>query len=323
VTADLDPLLAGAAGTRVDWEHVPLAVRRSIEDHLGLGVVAAQSQQRGFSPALAARLRLSDGSSVFAKAIGPDDQTGAPGGQGFYRREAEVSSQLPGTVPRPALMDNWEVGGWVVLVFENIEGANPVLPWQRSQLDRVLAAMEATARALTPSPLPAPLASTPGGTTHWRDLMAEPDRLGWLTGHVPWVGEHVQQLAELEASSDEAYAGGTLLHFDVRADNILLTDGDVYLVDWPHVRIGAPWVDLVYFLPSVAMQGGPSPQELFWRHPLSEEAATEDVVRVLAAFAGFMLDGATRPPPPGLPGLRRFQLAQGLEALRWLRLLPA
>jgi hypothetical protein len=297
-------------------------VRRSIEDHLGRGVVTAQSQERGFSPALAARLRLCDNSSVFAKAIGPDDQTGAPGGQGFYRREAEVSSQLPSTVPRPALMDNWETGGWVVLLFENIEGTNPVLPWQPRQLDRVLEAMETTAKALTPSPLVAPVASTPGGTTHWRGLMAEPDWFGRLTDQLPWLGEHVQLLAELEASSDEACAGVTLLHFDVRADNILLTDSDVYLVDWPHVRIGAPWVDLVYFLPSVAMQGGPSPQELFWRHPFSEDAATEDVARVLAGFAGFMLDGATRPPPPGLPGLRRFQLAQGVEAVKWLQFLP-
>lgn len=305
------------------WERVPLAVRRSIEDHLGLGVVATQSQAGGFSPALAARLRLCDGTSVFAKAIGPDDQSGAPGGQGYYRREAEVSSQLPSTVPTPALLDHWETGGWVVLLFENIEGTNPVLPWEPRQLDRVLAAMEATAKALTPSPLAAPAAATPGGTTHWRDLLAEPDRFGRLTDQVPWVAQHVELLARLEASSAQAYAGETLLHFDVRADNILLTDNDVYLVDWPHVRIGSPWVDLVYFLPSVAMQGGPAPQELFWRHPLSEEAAGEDVARVLAGIAGFMLDEATRPPPPGLPGLRRFQLAQGLEAVRWLQLLPA
>jgi hypothetical protein len=260
MTAGLDPLLAGAAGTRVAWQDVPATVRRSIEDHLGLGVLTAQSQERGFSPALAGRLRLCDGSSIFVKAIGPDDQTGAPGGQRSYRREAEVSSQLPATVPMPALMDNWDIAGWVVLLFENIEGTNPVLPWQQRQLDRVLEVLETTARTLTPSPLAAPVASTPGGPTHWRDLMAEPDRFGRLTDQLPWLGEHVQLLANLEASSDEAYAGETLLHFDVRADNIILTDNDVYLVDWPHVRTGAPWVDLVYFLPSVAMQGGPPPK---------------------------------------------------------------
>ena len=37
------------------------------------------------------------------------------------------------------------------------------------------------------------------------------------------------------------------------------------VVDWPHARIGAAWVDLLWFAPSVAMQGGPAPNELLRR----------------------------------------------------------
>jgi hypothetical protein len=40
---------------------------------------------------------------------------------------------------------------------------------------------------------------------------------------------------------------------------------------------------------------------------------------VLAALAGFFIHGATEDPPPGLPTLRRFQLVQGVEAVKWLR----
>jgi len=50
---------------------------------------------------------------------------------------------------------------------------------------------------------------------------------------------------------------------------MLLTDDRVYLVDWPHAKIGARWLDLVWFLPSVAMQGEPPPERLFSTHPLS------------------------------------------------------
>jgi len=126
-------------------------------------------------------------------------------------------------------------------------------------------------------------------------------------------------LAELESRCEAASRGDTLVHADIRADNILLTDDRVYLVDWPHARIGAAWLDLVWFLPSVAMQGGPEPDELFWSHPLAAGADRGDVLAVLAEFAGFMIEGATQPPPPGLPALRGFQLAQGRPAIRWLK----
>ena len=66
------------------------------------------------------------------------------------------------------------------------------------------------------------------------------------------------------------------------------------------------------------MQGGPGPQELFWCHPVAQDVAQLAVARALSGFAGFMLDGATRPVPPALPGLRRSQLAQGLAAVNWL-----
>jgi Phosphotransferase enzyme family len=323
VTNDLDPLLAGVAGTRVAWERVPAGVRLSVEDYLGSRVEGARSQEHGFSPAVAARLRLADGRRVFVKAIGPDHETGAPGGQESYRREAAVTSQLPKAVPCPALLRSWEAEDWVVLLFEAIDGHNPYMPWRRDQLDRVLAALEDVARAVTPSPVAVPLASNPGGSHHWREVAADPARLEQLKGWVPWLGGYLHLLAELEISSDQACAGDTLLHFDLRADNIVLTSSNVYIVDWAHARVGAPWVDLVYFLPSVAMQGGPSPQDLFWDHPSSEAAARADVMRVLAGFAGFLLEGATQPPPPGLPGLRRFQLAQGVEAARWFRHLAA
>ena len=45
----------------------------------------------------------------------------------------------------------------------------------------------------------------------------------------------------------------------------------------------------------------------------------QDVSSVLAGLAGFMIHGATQPAPPGIPNLRSFQLAQGQQAVRWLR----
>jgi hypothetical protein len=303
----------------VTWSRVPAAVRASIEDHLGSPVASAHSQQAGFSPALATRLVLTDERRAFVKAIGPDAPSGASGGQDFYRREARIARALPPNVAAPALLDSWEADGWVILSFEDIEGTNPALPWQYDQLARVLEALTATAAALTPSPVEAPAAATPGGSDHWRQLAAHPRPVALTPGLERWVRENLDLLVELEESSEAAATGDTLVHFDLRADNIVLTRRDVFFVDWPHARVGAPWLDLAYFLPSVAMQGGPPPDDVFWRHPLARDAQTHDVSSVLAGLAGFMLHGASQPPPPGIPTLRKFQLAQGQQAVRWLR----
>lgn len=220
---------------------------------------------------------LTDERRVFVKAIGPDAVSGAPGGQDSYRREARIAAALPPNVAAPALIDTWEAEGWVILSFEDIEGPNPALPWRYDQLARVLEALTATAGALTPSPVDAPAAATPGGSDHWRQLASEPRSVALLPGLEPWVQENLDLLVELEASSEAAAAGGTLVHFDLRADNIVLTRRDVFFVDWPHARVGAPWLDLAYFLPSVAMQGGPPPDEVFWGHPLARDAQHHDV----------------------------------------------
>jgi hypothetical protein len=67
------------------------------------------------------------------------------------------------------------------------------------------------------------------------------------------------------------------------------------------------------------MQGGGDPQELFWDHPLAHGVDPRAVCTVLASLTGFFVYGATQKPPPGLPTLRKFQLAQGVASLAWLR----
>ena len=42
---------------------------------------------------------------------------------------------------------------------------------------------------------------------------------------------------------EAATAGSTLLHNDVRADNVLITADKVVFVDWPAACTGAPWFE--------------------------------------------------------------------------------
>jgi aminoglycoside phosphotransferase (APT) family kinase protein len=314
-----DSTLAAVTDTRLKWQQVPPELRRSIELHLGAPVERSESQRRGFSPALASRLTLRTGERAFVKAIAPDAESGAPGGQDLYRQEARVAALLPDGVPAPRLRASWEEGGWVVLIFEDVDGRHPALPWDRRELQTVLDGLSALSHRLTPSPVPAAPAGVPGGRDWWGELAREDSRLERLPGLDPWIRAHTDLLAATSEASGSPFAGHTLLHTDIRADNILFAKDRVVFVDWPHARVGAPWVDLVFFLPSVAMQGGPDPEVLFWRHPTASGADRVSVLSVLAGLAGFLIYGATEDPPPGLPALRRFQLAQGIEAVNWLR----
>lgn len=306
-----------AAGVRLRWSDVPGRVREAVEARLGGRVVAAASSPGGFSPGVAARLRTSDGRRVFVKAAGPEPNPDTPI---MHRREAEIVGALPPDVPVPRLLWSHDEGedGWIVLTFEDVEGRNPVEPWRPGELDRVLDALTALADLLTPSPLPRAKVGSAGEWSvvngrHWRKLAEE--RPARLDG---WSFRHLDRLAELEAAAPDAVSGDTLLHLDVRADNMILTPDRAVLVDWPHARAGAPWVDVAFFAPSVAMQGGPPPEELLSRYPHARHADADAITAVITAIAGFFVREGLQPAPPGLPTLRAFQAAQGEAARSWL-----
>ncbi|KAB2337990.1 hypothetical protein [Actinomadura rudentiformis] len=80
----------------------------------------------------------------------------------------------------------------------------------------------------------------------------------------------------------------------------------------------APWFDLLGMLPSVRLQGGPPPEQVFDAHPAAGRAGDAAVTAVLAAFAGYFVWFGRQPAPSGLPTQRAFQRAQGEIALMWL-----
>lgn len=240
----------------------------------------------------------------------------------MHRREAQVAASLPATVPTPRFLFVHDDGEWVALAFEDVDGRAPAMPWRKADLSLVLAAIARMAVGLTPSPIPlASMAETHANTFRgWQRLAAavtaaEDDGSGLDS----WTREHLEQLGDLETRSAVSSEGVTLVHSDLRADNMLISDGRVLVVDWPHAAIGAAWIDLVFFLPSVAMQRGPMPWEIFDSHPAAQGADPDRVTAVLSALAGFFIGQSRLPPPPGLPTLRRFQLEQGLPALEWLK----
>jgi aminoglycoside phosphotransferase len=312
--------------TRLPWQEVPAWLRTEAERLLGGRVVEAISQSGGFSPGAAARLRLDNGGRAFAKAVGPELNPDTPG---MFRDEARTAAAMPASVPAPRLL-GWidaaaderaaaaGADGWVLLLYEEIDGAEPAQPWQDDELDRVLAALTELAGSLTPSPIEAPAVADALARAFrgWRDLAADPAQTSALD---PWASAHLAELAKLESGWTDAAAGTTLAHADLRADNMLLTPDRVVFIDWSSACIAAPWFDLALMAPSIEFQGGPAAESVFTGHPLGGAAEPAAVTAVVAGMAGYYVRQSLRPPPPELPTLREAQAAYGRVTLDWLR----
>lgn len=305
-----------ASGTpKPAWDAMPRSVRGGVEERVGR-IVSVVGQPGGFTPSVAVRVRLDGGAGVFVKAT---DGQAFPAAARAHRREAEILASLEpyGEVPR--LVDWFEHDGWTVLILEEINGRHPQLPWRDHDLDRTLAGLQRLSQRLTPSPVPVAgiVEELQTELIGWRTLRDSPHQLAAFNDS--WVAEHLAVLADIEARWSEAAAGDTLLHIDLRADQILLTDNSLCVVDWAQACIGAAWIDPLFLFPSVGLQGGPDIAQLVDRCALTAAAPPGDLLTVGVALAGFFVWKSSLPQPPGLPTLRAFQHAQGQVVVAWLK----
>jgi Phosphotransferase enzyme family len=311
VTAPTGP----AAGVHLPWADVPAAVRTWAAGVGGGAPEQVRDMPGGFSPGATAVLECPRG-AIFVKSVGSGLNPVSPG---FHRREAVVSASLPAAPEFPRLLDVYDDGDWVALAFVAVDGRPPTHPWDASELQAAVRALDALHDALTPNPVPdAPSAADRlqplfGG---WAELAALADPPAGLD---EWSGRNLHRLAELEAQWPDALAGPTLLHGDVRSDNLLVTRNGVVFVDWPHACVGLPVFDLVAWAPSVALEGGPDPEELLALSASGTAVDRNTLATLVAAFGGFLVSHSLHPPPPGLPTLRAFQAAQAAVAVAWLR----
>jgi aminoglycoside phosphotransferase (APT) family kinase protein len=302
----------------VAWEDVPAPVRSAIEEACGSPVVTARTQPGGFSPGVAARVVCADQARYFIKTASGDVNPDTPR---FHRREGEILAALDPVIvarhlPIPRLHAVVERDPWTALILEDVAGRHPAEPWQPGELARVVAAVDQLAEVLTPSPIAAPSVGDKFASdfTGWRTLA----RSSGSDDLDPWSRAHLSDLAALEATWAAHAAGDTLLHGDVRADNLLLTPDRVMVVDWPHACLGASVVDLVFFAPSVTMQDGPELDGLLALSSVGRDVDPQSLAAVVCAVAGYFTYRSRQPAPPGLPTVRAFQAAQGVIARRWL-----
>lgn len=242
-------------------------------------------------------LQFADGNSAFLKAA-TDAQTA-----GWLRDEARVYQRLL-TDFLPRLIGWDEEGEWPLLLVEDLSAAGWPPPWTPARIDAVLATLAAVRSAPPPPGLPR-LEDRRESLSGWRRIEAEPEpflALG-LCGR-EWLEAALPDLFAAEAAAP--LGGPDLLHRDVRSDNLCLRDGRAVLVDWNHAAVGYGPADVVAWLPSLEMEGGPRPETLLSGEP-----------ELVALHAGYWASRAGLPPPfPGAT-VRELQLKQLRSALPW------
>jgi len=296
--------MAHAAGVRLPFENTPAAVRAWVDRALGSTVVSAATQQGGFSPGVAARLVTASGRRAFVKAVGTALNPKTPS---LFRNEITAVQAIGPLPSAPRLLDVYDDGDWVGLLFEDIAGWLPSHPWVQPEVDRVLDALASLTDALDPSPWPdAPVVAVRSREflSRWDQVLADglavPD---WLVGRV-------EELAALAQDTLRVMADGkALAHYDLRADNIILTDDRVVFIDWAHPGLGPRWTDTVILQADMRSSAVRLPA-------LPDDPA---ITGFIAAIAGGQWWGAAQPAPPGLPTIRAWQRSQALVHLDWVR----
>ena len=308
--ADTRTLPYGATALRPHWPDLPEPVRARIEERLGDGVVAVASQGSGFTHGFASRLVYGRGRRAFVKAA--SDRT-SPAIADCYRAEARVVPTLPAGVPAPPLRWTVEEAGWVILCFDDVPGRPPRRPWRPEELTQVLTALTPMAEALTPGP--------PG--------LLVPDARDWLSADFGYWGEladdtepgesrRIADLAALEAEALDAIAGTSVIHCDLRDDNVILgDDGRVWVCDWNWPSRGASWFDLLTVLLSAVVDGYDA-DALFAAHPLGADVDPDALDAALAGLGGYFVRASQSGPVTTSPHLRTHQSWYAEATMCWL-----
>jgi aminoglycoside phosphotransferase (APT) family kinase protein len=287
---------------------VPAHVRDAVDNSLGSPIVSATTQLGGFSPGAAVRVVCADGRRAFVKAVGSALNPDTPD---LNRAEIVALQVLPGAFPAPRLLASYDDGDWVALVLEDIDGRRPDLPWTHADAEAVATTLAALAATRAHEALSS-FADTVLMLSAWDDVAANTD------GIAPALVDRLPEMLAAQALAGEVTQGDALVHWDARADNVLIRDGQAVLLDWAWASRGAPWLDSLLLCVDLEIQGGPPPDEFLPTLPVMRDVPAAHLRAVLACLIGVWAERARRPAPPGLPTIRSWQAHCRDKGLRWL-----
>jgi hypothetical protein len=252
--------------------------------------------QSGYTPAQRLQIAFDDDTTCFAK-IGTTPHTAQA-----LRQENQVYQALQGSfLPQYLGWDDHPASP--ILLLEDFSHAFWPPPWNKTRVNQVLAALsQMWASSLPDVPAMVDMMRIWDG---WQQVAENPApflALGLATED--WLKQSLAILLELNTA--EVVDGRSLLHFDLRSDNICFSQGRAIIIDWNLVCRGNAKVDLGFWLPSLEAEGGPQPEQLL-----------PDAGEIAGLVSGFFAARAGLPTIQNAPRVRHIQLVQLKTALPW------
>jgi len=325
--------LSSVREDKPEWAAVPETLRRKIEGVIGSAVTDAQIVWGGFGPSATFVLTAADSVRYFCKGAHPGQTTFGHTALQRERYNYEHYPELAAFGPR--YLGAADDGDWQMAVLDYAPRVQAVPPWTDDAVSRVMrliadfhrATPERAARKLT-------RIEDLGGfnlfrvTEGWVSLAKLPEAQAGFAAlftyedaALNWVRRYGTRLAELETQADSTGGPRGWVHLDIRSDNLVFAaDGRVNLVDWPILAYGPQLIDVAFFLPSLAGEGGPDCATglRLYEKASSIAFAPRDVTIAAVTVAGFFAARAGEAEIPQLPRLRWVQKLQLFPALDWV-----
>ena len=272
-----------------------LTLRQRVEHLLGCQITSVQPVSGGYTPATRLLCQTTKG-RFFVKA------GATPLTSEFLRREIRVYNTIQGDfMPHVVAWDDDTTTP--ILIIEDLAAHHWPPPWTAHHVALVLAQIAAMQQ--TRVTLETFQSLHQGRRAGWETVAANP--LPFLSlGLVnqAWLEHALPSLIAAEAACDPG--GEQLMHCDLRSDNLCLTYHRAIFVDWNLACLGTGQLDLGFWLPSLAHEGGPLPETILPHAPT-----------VAAWVAGFFAARAGLPTIPDAPRVRLVQQQQLATALPW------
>jgi hypothetical protein len=268
-----------------------------IEKVMGMRPTAVREIDRGYTRALRLIVQFPDYSSVFAK-LSTDSITAS-----WLRSEYQIYRHVQADFM--AKLVAWDDdGAEPALVLEDLSTGIWPDKWTDHTIAKVLRMLESVRSTTVPAELPT-LESMRTDLASWSLVAQQPEPfLSLQLCSSEWLK---QALPALTAADKKApLAGSDLVHMDVRSDNICFVGERAILVDWNWACVGNGIFDLLLWLPSLKLEGGPDPQSI-----ISGEA------NLVALMTGYFAYRAPMAPPHPNSKVRDLQLQQLKVSLPW------
>jgi hypothetical protein len=247
---------------RIAWDDLPDSLKESIEARTG-PVLTARTATAGQNSPLAAIITTGSG-MTFAKGMPSNHRSVVA-----QVREAAVAPFVRHI--SPALLWHFDEGGWNVLGYEYIAGRHADYAPGSPDLDALINLMRTLSELKVTNP--GPLKRAEG---RWRTYLDEPE-------------------------SAEFFSGGTLTHSDWTPDNVLLSGGQAWLIDWAWPTLGAGWTDPACWVLRLMASGGHTAGEAerqATRHPAFKAADPTHIDMFAAANGRLWAEIAQSSPSP-------------------------